>query len=257
MMRILRRARWLGAGALLASAALAGPFLVAQGPPAFNEHETKRLDNVQDRDGIWVLDFRFKDPRLITVDIPGRGRKLCWYLWYQVINRSAEPRTFIPDFELVTYDKPHVFHDQILPKVQEAIRRVEDPTGHLDIKNSVTIASEPIPVSKKDAFPKAVTGVAIWDDVDPEANRYSIFVSGLSNGWSVDDKEVVRRKTLQLNFRRLGSKYYQDAREIRFVAPEAWVYRASTLKVPDAAKPVAPEKGASRNSSTPTTITAR
>jgi len=37
-----------------------------------------------------VLDFRFKAPRLLTVDIPGRGRKICWYMWYQVVNRTGE-----------------------------------------------------------------------------------------------------------------------------------------------------------------------
>src|SRR5262249_35436996 len=71
----------------------------------FNERDVKPQTNVQDKDDIWVLDFRFKDPRLITVDIPGRGKKVVWYLWYQVINNTKEPRTFIPDFELVTHDK--------------------------------------------------------------------------------------------------------------------------------------------------------
>src|SRR5262249_6258276 len=96
---------------------------------------------------IWVLNFAFKEPRLITVDIPGRGRRLCWYLTYEVINKTGQPHIFIPDFELVTLDKPGVYHDQVLPKVQEAIRQIEDPTGRLDIKNSVTIAAKPIPPS--------------------------------------------------------------------------------------------------------------
>lgn len=199
---------------------------------SFNEREVRHQSNVQDTEDVWVLDFKFKDPRLITVDIPGRGKRIVWYLWYQVINRSKEPRNFIPDFELVTLDKPGVFHDQVLPKVQEAVKRVEDPTGFLDIKNSVTIASQPIPVSKENAVPRAVTGVAIWDDIDPEANRYSIFVSGLSNGWSVDDQGKVRRKTLQLDFKRLGDRFQMDSREIRFEPPVKWLYRASNLNIP-------------------------
>src|SRR5262245_32455022 len=110
-----------------------------------NEREVKPKPNVQDADKvitadgqlnldskIWCLEFRFKDPRLITVDIPGRGRKICWYLWYQVINRYKEPHTVIPDFELVTLDKKSVHHDQVLPKVQEAIKQIEDPTGYLN-----------------------------------------------------------------------------------------------------------------------------
>lgn len=211
--------------------ALTAFWSVAQ-PPPFNEREVKTQTNVQDKEDIWMLDFRFKDPRLVTVDIPGRGRKVVWYLWYQVVNNTGLPRTFIPDFELVTHDKPGLYRDQVLPKVQEAIRRVEDPTQHLDIRNSVTIASEPIPPSKPDAYPRAITGVATWDDVDPDANRYSIFVSGLSNGWSEDDNKVIRRKTLQLNFRRVGDRYYMDSREIKFVPPAEWLYRATSVDKP-------------------------
>jgi hypothetical protein len=222
------------------------PTAGAQVAGRYNEHEAKPRPNIQDKEGIWVLDFRFTAPRMITVDIPGRGRRVCWYLLYRVINNTKEPHVFIPDFELVTLDKPHVSNDQVLPKVQKAISDIEDPTKRLDIKNSVTIANQPIPPSKPNAAPKEVTGVAIWDDVSPEATHYSIFVSGLSNGWSVDDKDVVRRKTLKLNFRRLGDKYYQDSRDVRFVPPEEWIYRASTLKAPDAtaappAKPKASE----------------
>jgi len=195
-----------------------------------NEIEAKSKGNVQDTSDIWVLKFRFYSPRLITVDIPGRGRRLCWYMLYEVSNPDPkEPHRFIPDFELVTYDagrERKAFRDQVLPTAQKAISQIEDPTGHLDIKNSVTIASVPLPPAKPDAVPKWVTGVAIWDDVDPEANHFSIFVSGLSNGWSVDDKEVVRRKTLQLNFKRLGDRNSKDARDIRFIRPEEWVYRA-------------------------------
>jgi hypothetical protein len=245
----LLRRRFSLALAALAAGLSAG---LAQVPGGFNERDVKKELNVEDKDGIWVLDFQFKDPRLITVDIPGRGRRLCWYLWYRVSNKTGLPRTFIPDFELVTYDPPGTYHDQVLPKVQEAIRQVEDPTKQLDIKNSVTIASEPIPASKPDGFPKAVTGVAIWDDVKPEANQYSIFVSGLSNGWSLaeippNNQQVIRRKTLQLNFKRLGDKFSQDARDIRFMGPAQWLYRGAT-KAPELkkAEEPAPKVGGAR-----------
>jgi hypothetical protein len=233
---------WLSPLALLVVTA-AGVGVALAGNP--NERDVKPQPSVLDREElntadskIWALDFRFKDPRLITVDVPGRGRKVCWYLWYQVINKSTEPHTFIPDFELVTLDRNTVHRDQVLPKVQEAIRQVEDPTDFLKIKNSVTIAAEPIPPKKPEAAPRPVTGVAIWDDVDPDTTRFSIYVSGLSNGWSVTDPippdthPVVRRKTLQLNFKRLGDRYYQDSHEIQFMEPAQWIYRGSKLQVP-------------------------
>ncbi len=242
--------RFVSAGlAALAAGILLASFSQADNP---NEIVVKPQINVQDPDDItkegskvWVLDFKFKGPRLITVDIPGRGRKVCWYLWYQVTNNTEEPHTFIPDFELVTHDKNTVHHDQILPTVEKAIRKLEDPSEDPSsprIKNSVTIAAEPIPPSKlkgrPNAMPRPVSGIAIWDDVDPESNSYSIFVAGLSNGWSVTDpvppenKPVVRRKTLQLNFRRIGDKFFQKSEEIRFVPPAQWIYRGSQLSVP-------------------------
>lgn len=217
------------------------PLAPAQNTGPFNERDVRPQANPSDKNDVWVLDFRFKDPRLITVDVPGRGKRVVWYLWYQVINKTSDPRTFIPDFELVTHDKPSVYHDQVLPKVQEVIRRIEDPTGYLDIKNSVTIASQPIPPSLPDAAPRKVTGVAMWDDVDPDTTRFSIFVSGLSNGWSVDDNKVIRRKTLQMNFKRFSDRNHFDSRDIRFEPPAEWLYRASKLSLPGL--PAAPRNG--------------
>ncbi len=257
--------RWLAAsrcGVAALLAVLGAGLTLAQGPG--DVRDVRREINVEDKtenihdpeSKIWVLDFRFRAPRLLTVDIPGRGRKICWYMWYQVWNRTKEPHIFRPRFELVTLDKSGVYVDEVLPSVQEAIRKIEDPLGHQDIKNSVTIAKEPIPPTKADSVPKAVTGVAVWTDVNPDATQFSIFVTGLSNGWSLaeippDNKQVIRRKTLQLNFRKLGDRYFQHSGEIRFAPPEQWLYRTSTLQVTEGKAPVKkpeppPEKGGAR-----------
>jgi hypothetical protein len=215
----------------------------------FNEREVKSQASALDKAGVWSLDFRFKDPRLIKVYVPGRGTRIYWYLWYQVINRTGEPRLFVPDFELVTLDYPSVHHDLDSPTVVEAIKRVEDPTGYQDIKNSVTISSRKIPVSKEDAFPVAITGVAIWDGTaadpskrDPkvkdlaDATRFSIFVRGLSNGFVIvdapveGDPPITRNKTLQLNFKRVGDRNILDSRDISFIPPAEWIYRPDRQK---------------------------
>jgi RNA polymerase sigma factor (sigma-70 family) len=180
---------------------------------------------------VWTLDFHFKAPRPLTTDVPGQGKKTVWYLQYTVINGTGEPHTFIPDLDLVTLDKNTAHHDQVLPKVAEAIRKVEDPTGALGIKDSVTIAAEPIRPSRPGATAEGVNGLALWDGVDPDTTRLSIFVGGLSNAWSVtepvspDTKPVVRRKTLQLNFKRAGDR-------MEFVPPAQWVYRTAPLQPP-------------------------
>jgi len=262
--------RW--AHAFLAVAAVLLPLGLVEAlaqRTTFNEREIKSegSDTEDLKSGVWALDFRFKDPRLIKVNVPGRGTRICWYLWYQVINRTKEPRLFIPDFELVTHDTPGVYHDEVLPSVQDAIKKIEDPTGYQDIKNSVTIAAQPIPVSKAEgtAYPRVVTGVAIWDGSggDPierspkkkdlaDATRFSIFISGLSNGWVLVDAlpsgagkaeaPVIRRKTLQLNFKRVSDRTSLDSRAINFESPAEWIYRASQIQLP-AELPGAPKKG--------------
>jgi hypothetical protein len=209
----------------------------------FNERTVEKKSSPQDREGIWMLDFHFKDPRVITVDIPGKGRKLVWYLWYQVSNGTDQPRTYVPDFVWVCHDENTVHHDQIIPSAQRAIRKVEDPTNLLDLKNSSTISNEPIPVSKefdKDlqriAFPKLVTGVATWDDINPKSTHFSIYVYGLSDGWAVvdgpDGKPIVRRKTLQLKFKRLGDEFNHNSGQIRYLGHD-WIYATQDLPSPD------------------------
>jgi hypothetical protein len=228
----------------------------------FNEREVKAQPSALDKVNVWAFDFRFKDPRLIKVNIPGRGTRICWYLWYQVTNYNKQPEKFNPIFELVTLDRPGMYRDEFLPTVLEEIRKIEDPTGYQDIKNSVTISSQKIPVSKppEEAFPRRVTGVAIWDGsaADPakrdpkepdlsEVTRFSIFVRNLSNGFVEIDSPtpgeppIIQRKTLQLNFRRKGDRYSVDSRDIEFVPPAQWIYRSEGRRIPP--QPLPDEKG--------------
>ena len=215
-----------------------------------NVREVKPGPNVQDpgrfepfpeepNDNFWVLDFRFKDPRLIVADVPARGKKVCWYLWYQVINKTNKPRRFFPVFELVTRDRNTRHRDQFLPTVHEAIREIEDPMNFYKIKNFASISEEPIPPSKKDdAVMRTVTGLAIWDDIDPDANFFDIFIAGLSNGYTITDPvapgtpDVVRRKTLQLAFKRVGDRFDMKSSEIQFQPPATWVYRGAPQEIP-------------------------
>ncbi len=247
------RANWRARGIFMSALFLLAACLVpAFSQSTFNEREVKSGVSALDKADVWALDFRFKDPRLIKVNYPGKGTRIFWYMWYQVVNRTGEPRDFYPKFELVTLDYPGVYKDEVgVNIVVDAIKKIEDPTGYQEIKNSVTISSNKIPVSKPadQAFPKAITGVAIWDaspanlkkrDGDNkdlmDSTRFSIFVSGLSNGFVLVDpiapgeKPIVRNKTLQLNFRRQGDRFSVDSRDISFVAPAEWIYRAGSTK---------------------------
>jgi hypothetical protein len=242
---------------LLVSAvgALAAPsILMAQGP-GFNEREIAPQLTANDKEDVWTLHFRFQDPRIIVERIPGRGTKIVWYMRYQVFNLDPrqEPVRFVPDIELVTLDRHTRHPDEILPSVEQAIKKREDTTGRFNIKNSVTISAEEIPVSKKDAYPRAVTGIAIWTGVDdpipgvkeavPKTNKFSIFIAGLSNGYTEERPadqpgvRIIKRKTLQLDFERLGSGEQTDPSGIRWTGSATWMYRASTEPLKAAAAP--------------------
>ena len=163
----------------------------------FSTTEREIRSDVTEKSEVWVLDLKFKDPRMIKVYVPGQGTRIYWYFWYQVINRTDEPHRFVPYFEIVTRDHPAAYPDRLHPTVKSAIAKLEDPTGYQDIKDTVAIGKEMIAVSKRDAAPRPVTGVAIWEatstadpkDRDPntfqmsDTTRFSIFIRGLSNGY--------------------------------------------------------------------------
>jgi hypothetical protein len=222
---------------LLAVAALmtAATLLPAQTrTDVFKERYVPTTANVQDKGDVGVLDFYFKDPRVLTVDIPGRGRKVVWYMLYRIVNRTGGPVTFIPDFTIVT-DKNTVHHDAVLPKVQEQIQQREEALGRIRYQNSVTIASTPIIPTKPESAPRSVYGVAIWDDVYDkarDATQFTIFVNGLSNGWTIDENNTVRRKTLLLPYRKHGDADSTDSSDIRYAEKPDWIYRAAGESVP-------------------------
>jgi hypothetical protein len=216
----------------------------AQFPAPSNHRAVEPGPNVQDKGEIWTMNLEFKDPRMFVVDVPGRGKKVVWYMWYRLINRTDKEHTVIPNFELVVPGK-FALNDEVLPSVQEAIRKLEDPSDRYSVKNSVTISKTPIPPTLPNATPRAVTGVAIWADVwekGRDITKFHIVINGLSNGWSIDDDGKIYRKSLVLTFNRRGDGSRVDSSEIQFDKSE-WVYRFQSANV-DLKSPasVMPEK---------------
>jgi hypothetical protein len=220
---------------------------------------------------IWSLEFSFKPLRMIRVDVPqpsGRlQEKLLWYLVYRVTNTgrrlvpsaagdgssqiesSDEPIRFQPHFVLESHEFGKAYLDRVIPAAVAPIQQREDPARPL--LTSVEMARTPIPPSS-DRIDRSVWGVAIWEDVDPRTDFFSVFVQGLSNAYRWSDAaegfqtgdppgkgRTFAYKTLQLNFWRPGDQYLQHEDEIRFGTPEgkaeiygvedgldyAWVYR--------------------------------
>jgi hypothetical protein len=196
------------------------------GKAVFNERWIDASVLPRDKPGIWVLNFAYKPLRITQVELPGKGRRDIHYLYYQVINRTDKPVLFVPQFTLIT-DTGKRYEDAVLPQAVKKINAREDLSidslyGAVDIMGMV-------PPSTKQGIDDAVFGVAVWDNVDPHADKFSVYVRGLSDGnqqiTEPDGKATTKYKTLRIDYIRRGDQFDLNQREIQLLDPPyEWVY---------------------------------
>jgi hypothetical protein len=180
----------------------------------------------RDKKGIWVLDFAFKPLRIRTVDVPGKGRRQVFYLYYKVVNRTGAPRMFAPQFVMVNESQERL-EDEVIPEAVPIIQSREDKS--IPLHGAVDVIGM-IPPSTKPNVDDAVFGVACWDRWDPKSDRFSIFVRGLSDGFvqvpgQDGGKPVAKYKTLRIDFIRHGDERNLNENEIQHADPPyQWVY---------------------------------
>jgi hypothetical protein len=228
---------------------------------------------------VWALEFSFKPLRMIEVDVPQNDGRVAtrrvMYMVYRVRNTGAglsgaagddgafkttdfskDQVRFIPEFVLSSQNRQgpesavrKAYLDRLVPAAMAAIERRE--MGGRRLLNSVDMAQQTLPI-EDGRTQRGLWGVAMWEDVDPELDFFSIYVGGLTNAYKWDDPEGAfkagdppgtgrefARKKLQLNFWRPGDERDPDEGEFRFgVAPgegslydagegvaHQWVYR--------------------------------
>lgn len=207
---------------------------------------------------LWVMEVSLKPLRMIYVETvdPETGEKSLepiWYLVYRAVHRPVSrpvpgidenripvndedplPQPmFVPEFTLVADDNGEQFfyQDEIIPRVQKEIVKREDR----ELKNSVQITGPlPPPTPREAGNENALYGVALWRGVDPEADHYTIFLEGFSNGFrrmnGPDGEAMIARKTIAVDYWRPGDKFKLRETEFRRPEPPRWVYRPDGLK---------------------------
>lgn len=204
------------------------------------------------QDDVWELQVQFKPMRMIWVDVTDartgeQSKALVWYLVYRVQNvpierpedtSDTEPINtedplpgrpmFVPEFTLATTetDDLQVYPDVIVPEAQRAIERRERRA----LKNGVEIVG-PIPASRpangddEDVY----YGVAMWKSVDPQTDKFAVYMSGFSSAYQIrdgaDGEPVVWRKTIVQIFDRPGDEYDEKEVEISRSSDPEWSYR--------------------------------
>jgi len=170
-----------------------------------------RADRLEYPRDIWCLEFAFKPPRMIAVDIPAADKRMrranVLYLVYRVKNvggrrvttrRSdepgeadplerivepfAKPVRFLPQFVLETREglsdtegisAYRAYLDRLVPSAVNPIRLREDPAREL-LDSAAISASEIAPGEER-------WGVATWEAIDPRIDYFSIHIRGLTN----------------------------------------------------------------------------
>lgn len=199
---------------------------------------------------LWVLEVYTKPMRLIPVELtdPKTGEKkldFVWYITYRAVPRKMKDRTqpndpanqfdqpvspplFIPEFTLIVTDNDRnsVFQDQVIPEALIAINKREKT----NYKSSVSIVG-PLPEAKDAGagYDNALQGVAMWTGINPDADRYTVYMTGFSNGFRTvkgpDGEPVVQTKTIMEKYVRRGDRFDQREVEIELEDEPVWIYR--------------------------------
>ncbi len=202
---------------------------------------------------LWVLDVYYKPMRMIRVELtnPKTGEKKLehvWYIAYRVVHRKSGERVdekapkneidppvssplFIPEGTLVVTDndRQEVFPDQVIPEALAAINKREKA----NYKTAVSVVA-PLPEASElgSGDDGAMAGVMMWRGIDPEADRYTVFLTGFSNGIrkvnGPDGNPIIQTKTIMQKYWRRGDRF--DLKEPETIAdpqdPEShWIYR--------------------------------
>jgi len=146
----------------------------------------------------WELDVDVGPLRVASVEVPGQGPMLYYYLTYTVTNNTDEPVLFAPSFELSTDAGGTVVAGQGVPAAatRELLERLANPLL-LDQVDMIGL------LRRGEAH--AREGLVVWPASNVEADEVRIYMAGFSgetarirviDRGSGTPRDVVLRKTL-------------------------------------------------------------
>jgi hypothetical protein len=189
--------------------------------------------------GQWQLDASFEDIHAIRVQLAGDAApKTFWYMRYTVANNTGQDRVFVPEFILYTDSGEVLRSGHRTPSaVFQAIKALYNDPLLQDVSGMTGKLLQ--------GQDNAKSGVAIWQDFDPQAGAFDVFVSGLSgemaevalpkplavtetdamgNRVEVVKVKIILSKTLQRHYQVEGRSDSGVGGPAKFVS-ETWVMR--------------------------------
>lgn len=146
----------------------------------------------------WQLDLDVGPLRVASVETPGQGPMLYYFLTYTVTNNTDQDILLAPSFELATETGTNVVAGQGVPAVvtQTILDRLDNPL----LNDQVGMIGV---LRRGEAY--ARDGLVVWPVRDNEADEARVYMAGFSGETtrievidreSGDPRDVVLRKTL-------------------------------------------------------------
>jgi hypothetical protein len=182
------------------------------------------------RPGQWTLEVRYEHPQQIVLPGGPKGESRFWYMILTVTNRTGQDVEFYPKCDLVTDTFQVVPAGRGVPPIvfQQIRQRHQSVYPFLE---SVQTVSSRLLEGEDNAKDIAI----IWQDFDPQATGFQVFLGGLSNETAVvnhpvavDDSgrpiPVYLRKTLELAYGLRGDPALRSSVEVVYKDLD-WVMR--------------------------------
>ncbi|MCA9051661.1 MAG: hypothetical protein KDA89_23145 [Planctomycetaceae bacterium] len=118
------------------------------------------------------------------------------------------------------------YADEVNRQIQQKVflREFRERAAGLTLVNSVEAiqeVGEPVSVLDDDQLRSAVYGVAVWRNVDPKTDYFSVMMSGFTNAYRISrdaaGEMLVEEKVVVQRFGRPGDEFLQDESEFRFI----------------------------------------
>lgn len=201
------------------TAVLAGLCMAAAPTPA-----------IVQRAGHWTLDVRYEHPQQLVLPGDPNGQQRFWYMIMTVTNRTGMDVEFYPRCDLMTDTLQIVPAGRGVPPVAFQMIRQRHASRYPLLESLQAVANRVL-----EGEDNARDIAIIWQDFDPQAANFQVFMSGLSNETAVISHPVATdgngnpvpvylRKTLEMNYGLRGDPVLRPSVEVVYRG-QNWVMR--------------------------------
>jgi len=182
------------------------------------------------RPGYWTLDVRYEQPQQLVLPWGPGGEQRFWYTILTVTNRTGMDVEFYPRCDLMTDTLQIVPAGRGVPPVVFQMIQQRHASRYPLLESLQSVPSRML-----EGEDNARDIAVIWQDFDPQATSFQVFIGGLSNETAViphpvdvdangNPVPIYLRKTLELNYALRSDPALRSSVEVVYKG-QSWVMR--------------------------------